>query len=793
MAKTLTARQQELVGRVGRSVVPLIRIRTYSDKGAGTVDTDFYVSDRDVIYDYGNTGTLRYFRKGLVSVDRLVSSMTHIPPALDGASPLARTINLVLAQEPLELAGTPFLAELRAKHLELATVEIAELDLNPAAGEAAPDLRALVGDEHLVLGRFEVGQVVRADDETFTLTLRSVEPEIPSQILADIPNNDPRDVGKRKNVLYGAFYRQPCLGVDVGLKMTLAQALTPYTIGNIFVDDASSLPHSGTVNFRVGGEEIAISWVDDTTINIADDSARALNYSSRSSHLLGSVMLEMVSSATWSICDHPIKSVTKIEARNVFNGEIFPLPPESWAAYTDLDGEAFVGIGAGWLRELYRQMHISTAVTNSPTTTVDVEVVLSAQYASSGSAPSAMRDGSQGSGADIDPSEEFTFIFADPGPIVSQIWYIACEAGAELRLTRNGDASIIAEFTAPATGWYAFADAVDHHEVKLKNTGGGDKVIYEVWRSVTYTESLTVFDTDVVGAEIGYGLELFATGEGYVAPDGTNYSVGSGVLLEHPADILRHLIAVRCGQGHGAVSDASFDAAVTSLGTAYKHANVNLWQLGATFPEIAGRIAFEACCNLVQEETSTGTVWRLLPPIYDGTNKWFEFSTSTAVTLEALNWRDAQEIGQEAETIFTRFRVHYDRDPSIEDPEEAFRKVLRIDRVQNDVSAIFNTSEFTTAEQKFGRREHAGFRLWCVSDDDTARFLASYYAQEHLRAARTFEISGLPWWRVYQLERGDIVLVTPSWVGAQIALRVVEHSHELATSDLGLVAVEVRT
>jgi hypothetical protein len=113
--------------------------------------------------------------------------------------------------------------------------------------------------------------------------------------------------------------------------------------------------------------------------------------------------------------------------------------------------------------------------------------------------------------------------------------------------------------------------------------------------------------------------------------------------------------------------------------------------------------------------------------------------------------------------------------------------------VQNDVSAIFNTSEFTTAEQKFGRREHAGFRLWCVSDDDTARFLASYYAQEHLRAARTFEISGLPWWRVYQLERGDIVLVTPSWVGAQIALRVVEHSHELATSDLGLVAVEVRT
>ncbi|GAG38556.1 unnamed protein product, partial [marine sediment metagenome] len=41
--------------------VKLLKITTFTDHDAQTVDRVFWLADRDVRYDYGNTGTVIYF------------------------------------------------------------------------------------------------------------------------------------------------------------------------------------------------------------------------------------------------------------------------------------------------------------------------------------------------------------------------------------------------------------------------------------------------------------------------------------------------------------------------------------------------------------------------------------------------------------------------------------------------------------------------------------------------------------------------------------------------------------
>ena len=59
--------------------VPLLVITTYTDREAQTIDEVFYISDRGVLYDYGDTGTDRAFSPMLLGISILRSSISQTP------------------------------------------------------------------------------------------------------------------------------------------------------------------------------------------------------------------------------------------------------------------------------------------------------------------------------------------------------------------------------------------------------------------------------------------------------------------------------------------------------------------------------------------------------------------------------------------------------------------------------------------------------------------------------------------------------------------------------------------
>ena len=51
------------------------------------------------------------------------------------------------------------------------------------------------------------------------------------------------------------------------------------------------------------------------------------------------------------------------------------------------------------------------------------------------------------------------------------------------------------------------------------------------------------------------------------------------------------------------------------------------------------------------------------------------------------------------------------------------------------------------------------------------------------------DLAGLPWWSVYDRERADLIALQIPWDTSSRYYRVIEHTHDLATSAIGLVAV----
>lgn len=793
MARTLTARQREMVDRAARAPIPMLKVSPYSDRAAGTVDTSgiLYLADRPIIYDFGNTGTIRHFHSRLIRVEGSIqAAMEHLPPARGGADPNARTVQVVLSQVPLELGGDPLLADMRSHNLRFASVEIAELDRDYLSkSEGRFNLRQLVGDEHVTWGRFEIESLVRANADTFTLSLRSVEPEIPSVILNDAANNDPRDVGKRLNRVYGAKKRQPCHGVTVGFVTTLAEEIAAGYSGTVKLTDVSGL--SGTFKVRIAGDEIAGCTLSSGLLQLGGPAT--------ANHKAGTIVLEVLSgNATWCAAGHAAKAIDEVYIENPYNGEIVKVDYASGSGYTKDLAATVSGVTASTFYFTPAQLKaLLDSLDQSPTGTVTHAVETSiTQYPSSTNATTDWTnegnaiDGNETTAASVvgASSDRLQINFAAvSGSISSQVLVFVKGGGNYLDLYCGSTKVVDNGFTA--AGEYRSPATADTSNYWQFDPTGGSLDIYEVYRIVYFEADPPT--ADIAAAEFGFGLRFYADVQGYAAPDGTNYSVASGALLEHPSDILRHLIAVVCGKGHGAIDDASFDAAVTNLSSSYKMA-VSLWELGDSFRDIAGAIAHEAIANLIQVEGSTETQWKLLTPSHDSGTKKFKF-TGTPVVLSDGDWLECEEVDRSGDGVFTRFRILYNRDGTKDGSEDAFRKALRADADTNDLSSWINTADFATAEDLFGRREHPGIALLCIDDDDTAKRCGAYYAQEHMREARIFSIDGLPWWSAYDREIGDLLQLEAAWDTGVRTLRIVEHQHGISDSGLSVLAVEVLT
>lgn len=82
--------------------------------------------------------------------------------------------------------------------------------------------------------------------------------------------------------------------------------------------------------------------------------------------------------------------------------------------------------------------------------------------------------------------------------------------------------------------------------------------------------------------------------------------------------------------------------------------------------------------------------------------------------------------------------------------------------------------------------------FFLISQVPTADDIVGYYVQEFIRhPVRLFDLRGVPWWQAYDLERGDVVQVTPPWGSTPIKCRILEHIKDWQTERVSLRLVEV--
>jgi len=256
-------------------------------------------------------------------------------------------------------------------------------------------------------------------------------------------------------------------------------------------------------------------------------------------------------------------------------------------------------------------------------------------------------------------------------------------------------------------------------------------------------------------------------------------------MIEHPADIFRHLVQEIAG---GTVDETSVTAAETNLGS--DKLAFDCRALGMTWIELASRVAYESRANIARRYTSTGTQWALLTA---GTDYTFD-----APTLSVSDWEPGgfALVGRRFEQdLFTRFLFFYFIDTRLGNTSEAFTKLLRVStapRESNDVSTKVATADLQTAEDAFGIHEATPVDFVCIQDDDTAIDVAGYTVHEIIRRAKMFAIRGVPWYdgEAYALELGDMRNVTPPWSSTAVKCRVIEITKD-ASENLELRLVEV--
>lgn len=313
MTRAIDTQQQEFTTRSHLAPLLLVVLTTYTDRAAETVDTIFYFSDRAIVYDYGNAGTDRNFWPLLRSLSSLRTSIDHVPDAR-ATGLLSKPLTITLSNE--EHQGARLINTLRNSHtLENATVEVAQI-LQERQSKPPVDLTALDGDEHTVLYQGVVERVATITDSEIVLQCTLDLPSVEYLIANDASITDPKDVGARLPIVYGAAKKIPCINYDVGFATTLAASID---------EAASTLGVTGTTGFQsvgtgtLSGENI--SWGGKTATSLTSV-MRGLGGTSAVQHRAGEVILETITTAKFVVAGHAVLAIQDLYVISPYNGEL---------------------------------------------------------------------------------------------------------------------------------------------------------------------------------------------------------------------------------------------------------------------------------------------------------------------------------------------------------------------------------------------------------------------------------------------------------------------------------------
>ncbi len=371
MTRAVDAQQDEFYKRQHLSPVNLIKLTTYSDKKAGTAGTIFYLSDRAVDYDYGNTGSNQHFWPVVRDFGTIATTVNHVPSQFESEI-IRKPLRIELSNETYR--GSRLITLLRAAtgKLENATIEVSQILVD---SQTVPtDLTALTGDEHTVLYRGAVERVGPISEESIQLECTLDLPRIGWLRATDETKTDPIDLGARLPVIYGQAKRVEAVSYDVGFITTLAEYIgiddRPITLE---VTDTTGFSTTGSA--RIGGEEI--SWTG-TTATTLTGVMWNLSTTVHSEHTVGEIIVEMIDGAAWVVAGHQVDAIDTLYVINPFDNKLtrvdeteFPFT-KTIADTTTISGQtvATVSFTIAQLRELMNSLYISATVTRQQGTPV---------------------------------------------------------------------------------------------------------------------------------------------------------------------------------------------------------------------------------------------------------------------------------------------------------------------------------------------------------------------------------------------------------------------------------------
>ena len=829
MTRALDISQTEKIKSGTLVPLDLIRLTTYTDRTAKTGATLFHFSDRAVRYDYANEGTNREYWPLLEDIGELSMSMNHLP-SVDDSEIVRRRVSVTLSNSTVQ--GSRLAEILTAENLVGAEIEWRQLLVGTSDLAAhRVDLSSLDGDEATVFFRGQVNLVGPITNESFGLEC-STELAGVNWGRANGADTDPRDVGSRLATCYGQSKRVRATNYQVGHVTTLTGDVGTSATGVFAVTDTSGFPSSGSFTILMGFERATASVTSGTSINIT---ARGQSSTTAISHPKGDQVSELISEAVFVLAEHPTSQVSDVLI-NTRYGRLVSV--DGIGTVNTFDTGSPVPAGEAWttLRMSASELADLAAVVSQKLSTEDTgSTVTTSTFESNGSeisvpfgtGGSTQCDGRllggttdrltaegifvQNYGLSYEFSGSFSTNTVSRWKIVIKgvdIW-VAGGLGGNRRFRFGGlnftggqpdDVIFDEDRSALGTGlvstgdhessWHTPTSSVSLNT--LLNSGdlrwgqlqGASAALEEYTEideiGITAETAPAPFTVDVV-ADNGFGLELFCDVSGYVAPTATPaYKAGSGALMSHPCDIIRHWIEVI---GSGTVDSDSYDDLETNLGGASWAFDTRT--LGLDWESVLARMGFEARANIIPEETSSGVVWKML-----SASSAYAFPASSAPVTEWEPARFAVSGVPLVQGTATRFAASYKYDANEADGEAAFAGFLRADVDSNDLTTP-NTAALTAAEAAIGIviADPMGFRL--IRDEATAKDLLGYYASERIRRAEMFTVSGVPWWEGYTLEPGDVISVTPPWSESSRKLRVLSVTKDRETGLVNLRAVEV--
>ncbi|GAF97537.1 unnamed protein product, partial [marine sediment metagenome] len=208
---------------------------------------------------------------------------------------------------------------------------------------------------------------------------------------------------------------------------------------------------------------------------------------------------------------------------------------------------------------------------------------------------------------------------------------------------------------------------------------------------------------------------------------------------------------------------------------------------GLFWEEVASRMGYEGRFNLWPEETATEQVWKMLAADVD-----YKFPAPTQ-TLTHWAPNGVAELARDiTRDLFSRYAYLYGVDVTQGNGSDIYLSIAQAGPDSHHFT-VPTQGQMQTVETTYGRLDAPVVNLQLLQDFASGVDpVFGYFLSERIRNARSFGLSGVPWFEGYDLEAGDVVTFQPGWSSTPISARVIEYVKG-EDEQIGLTLIEVDT